>query len=91
MSSNAQCGIRLRRHGPIVVGIDGSDAAVTAAVWAARAARTNHARLRLIHAFPSIDKPAFRYGGVRHRRAHPQRHSPPPRVGPAYRWPGVKT
>ncbi|WP_280381518.1 universal stress protein [Nocardia wallacei] len=69
MSSNAQCGIRLRRHRPIVVGIDGSDAAVTAAVWAARAARTNHARLRLIHAFPSIDKPAFRYGGVRHRRA----------------------
>lgn len=69
MSSNVPCGSGIRRQLPIVVGIDGSDAAVTAAVWAARAARTDRARLRLIHVFPSIDKPAFRYGGVRHRKA----------------------
>jgi nucleotide-binding universal stress UspA family protein len=43
------------RDEPVVVGVDGSDSAREAALWAAREARHRRAPLRLLHAFPWTD------------------------------------
>jgi nucleotide-binding universal stress UspA family protein len=55
------------RQPAVVVGIDGSQAALDAAAWAAIDAAVWHLPLRLIYVVPPIDKPAFRPGGARYR------------------------
>ncbi|WP_067537146.1 universal stress protein [Nocardia crassostreae] len=54
----------------VVVGVDGSAAALRAAEWAAAEAMARRAPLRLVQVVPDIDKPAFRPGGVRYRAAY---------------------
>ena len=49
---------------PVVVGVDGSDSALTAVVWAARHASRGHLPLRIVHAF---DWPLIR-GSARRSR-----------------------
>ncbi|NNH69310.1 universal stress protein [Nocardia uniformis] len=53
----------------IVVGVDGSSAAMHAAEWAATEAAARQVPLRLIHFVAPVDKPAFRPGGTRFRQA----------------------
>lgn len=54
---------------PVVVGIDGSPAALRAAQWAAVEAAARQVPLRLVQVLPEIDAPAFRPGGVKYRGA----------------------
>ncbi|MDV6014443.1 universal stress protein [Haloechinothrix sp. LS1_15] len=49
------------RSGPVVVGVDGSEAALRAVTWAAHEARLRHAALRIVHA---IGIPDFFPGGA---------------------------
>ncbi|MGV9665222.1 universal stress protein [Nocardia niigatensis] len=58
-----------QRRQPVIVGIDGSRAAVRAAEWAAEEAAARRSPLRLVAVVPAIDKPAFRPGGSRYREA----------------------
>ncbi|KAA9159764.1 hypothetical protein FPZ12_019225 [Amycolatopsis acidicola] len=44
--------------GPVVVGVDGSEASLRAVRWAAREARWRHTRLRIVHA---VEPPAFHF------------------------------
>jgi nucleotide-binding universal stress UspA family protein len=48
---------------PVVVGVDGSESARMAAVWAADEAARRHARLRIVHAnlWPTVRQPAGHY------------------------------
>ncbi|MEV6067592.1 universal stress protein [Nocardia sp. NPDC052001] len=57
------------RQPAVLAGIDGSRAAVRAAVWAAQEAVVRRLPLRLISVVPAIDHPAFRPGGVKYRNA----------------------
>lgn len=57
------------RRPPVVVGIDGSRAAIRAAAWAAVEAASRSVPLRLIRVVPAIDQSAFRPGGIRYRDA----------------------
>ncbi|MVU78374.1 hypothetical protein GPX89_14110 [Nocardia sp. ET3-3] len=57
------------RARPVIVGIDGSRAAIRAAEWAAAEAAARRVPLRLLAIVPAIDKPAFRPGGSRYRSA----------------------
>lgn len=49
------------RSGPVVVGVDGSDAALLAVRWAATEAAAHHVKLRIVHA---IGVPDFFPGGA---------------------------
>ncbi|QLY28556.1 universal stress protein [Nocardia huaxiensis] len=54
---------------PVVVGVDGSPAALRAVRWAVTEVIARPAPLRLVLVLPDIDKPAFRPGGGKHRAA----------------------
>ncbi|MEC3918684.1 universal stress protein [Nocardia sp. CDC160] len=54
---------------PVVAGIDGSSAAVRAAVWAGGEALARGVPLRLVRVVAEIDKAAFQPGGLRYREA----------------------
>ncbi|MRH92602.1 hypothetical protein GFY24_35155 [Nocardia sp. SYP-A9097] len=60
---------RAVRPPAIVVGIDGSLAALRAAEWAADEAVARRAPLLLVQAIPAVDNPAFRAAGARFPRA----------------------
>lgn len=55
------------RRRPLVVGIDGSSAALRAAEWAAGEAVSRGVALRLVAVLPDIHKPPFRPGGSKFR------------------------
>ncbi|WP_306355724.1 MULTISPECIES: universal stress protein [unclassified Nocardia] len=57
------------RQPPVVVGVDGSAAALRAVEWAAAAALSRSAPLRLVYVLPPLDRPQYRPGGSRHRQA----------------------
>lgn len=70
---------------PVVVGIDGSRAALSAALWAADEAAELHVPLHLIYALPRDDEDAGRRSiaetALRHARSVVQAtHDPPPEV-----------
>lgn len=53
----------------VVAGVDGTAAAVRAAIWGASQARTRAVPLRLVRAVPATDRAAFQPGGIHHRDA----------------------
>ncbi|MBF6182247.1 universal stress protein [Nocardia otitidiscaviarum] len=57
------------RQPPVVVGVDGSAAALRAVEWAAATALSRSAPLRLVYVLPPLDRPQYRPGGSRHRQA----------------------
>lgn len=70
MATNASRTGTAAVRSPVVVGFDGSPAALRAVEWATDEAVARGTPLQVVHVVAEIDHPAFRAGGLRYHEAH---------------------